>query len=70
MKIDLDFPNQIEFHSSLSSSKVSDEDYSTARDEYYRRKNLPEGHPEKISNMLDWLKAGFLKWGYYNTGTL
>ena len=61
MKIDLDFPNQIEFNSSLSSSKVSDEDYFAAKEEYYRRKKLPAGHPEKISNMLDWLKAGFLK---------
>ena len=35
------------------------EDYTDAKQEFERRKRLPDSDPEKMENMLDWLQ-------YYN----
>ena len=51
-----EFPPQTAFHSTLSNSCVSDEEYADAKSYYYKCLNLPEGHPEKMHNMVSWLK--------------
>ena len=54
-----DFPSHADFYSELKRSNVPESEYNEARDEFYRRKNLPESHPDHLSSMRGWLK-------YYN----
>jgi len=51
-----EFPTHAEFYSRLTCSNISLDDYNWARNEYNRRYALPEGHVEKMSSMMDWLK--------------
>ena len=55
MKLDVDFPPKEKFNSTLNGSFLSDEEYFTAKNEFERRKKLPEGNKLKMNNMLDWL---------------
>ena len=54
-----DFPLHEEFYSNLTQSNIPIDDYEVAKSEYKRRYGLPDGHPDKMTCMLDWL-------GYYN----
>ena len=55
IKAQVDFPKYEEFYSSLKNQNVPREDYDLAKAEFYRRKNLPSDHPEKINSFKDWL---------------
>ena len=50
-----EFPSHQDFYSTLTDSNVSLEDYNRSRSEFYRRKNLPTGHSDKMFNMRCWL---------------
>lgn len=52
----VDFPSYDEFYSELKSSNIERVQYESSREEYYRRFNLPESHPEKMYNFGCWLK--------------
>ena len=54
------FPPYAAFKSELNPNKTpSMQQYIEAKTEFYRRKLLPKGHPDKLATMLGWLK-------YYN----
>ena len=55
----IDFPPPEAFFNDLKQIPVDHNLYNTAKEEYNRRKNLPEDHKDKMHNMLDWLE-------YYN----
>ena len=59
MQMQTEFPSHADFYSELKGANVSLEEYNTARNEFYRRKNLPEENPDKIKNFVGWLE-------YYN----
>ena len=54
-----EFPPRSAFYSELKNATVSQEDYDSAKAEFYRRKGLHDNHPEKMWSMKCWLK-------YYN----
>ena len=54
-----EFPPVEAFYSSLSKTAVEPEIYNATKSYYNRCKRLPEGHPEKMSNMGDFM-------AYYN----
>ena len=60
MEATIDFPSHASFHSDLTESNVSLEDYNISKCLYESRQKLPQNHPDKIHNMKCWLK-------YYNT---
>ena len=55
----VDFPTEEQFFSELKQETVDPEQYKKAKEEFERRKELPNGHPEKMKSMECWLK-------YYN----
>ena len=55
----LDFPPHSAFFSELRGSNVSETEYTEARNEFQRRKNLPDSDSEHLRSMRGWLK-------YYN----
>ena len=57
MRQEIDFPPYAAFYSDLKGRNVDYEDYKQARDEYYRRLNLPDDSNEKYRNMSDYLKV-------------
>ena len=54
-----DFPPPEAFYNDLRNIEVDHELYDIAKEEFNRRKNLPDNHKEKMNTMLDWLE-------YYN----
>ena len=50
------FPPRDAFFSKLTQSGCSEEDYVQCRQLYETRLNLPENHPDKWSNMSDYLR--------------
>ena len=56
MQAQIEFPRHAQFYSSLKNSNVSVEEYQTAKCEYERRQSLPNNHPNKIANFVDWLE--------------
>ena len=53
------FPPREAFYSVLKNSNVDENEYKEARNKFNRRKRLPEGHPDAMRSMVDWL-------AYYN----
>ena len=51
-----EFPPRDAFFNDLKEKEMSLSDYSEAKAEFDRRKNLPNNHPDKIFNMRCWLK--------------
>ena len=51
-----EFPCREDFFSELKLKHIDQEEYDTAKSEYYRRKKLPSSDPEKIYNMGNWLE--------------
>ena len=54
-----DFPPPEAFFNDLKHIPIDDKLYVIAKNEYYRRKNLPLNHKDRINNMAGWLE-------YYN----
>ena len=52
----ISFPKYNEFYSDLKGKNVSEAEYIAAREEYNRRRKLPNGHPDKMHNFSDWLR--------------
>ena len=55
----IEFPTTKMFFNELRQSEIDETDYNKAKDEYERRRSLPETDPNHISNFKGWLK-------YYN----
>ena len=55
----VDFPTEDQFFSKLRQQTVDPDEYKKAKEEFQRRKKLPNGHPEQMKSMECWLK-------YYN----
>lgn len=51
----IEFPPHSAFFSELRNTNIPESEYKEAKSEFYRRKKLPEGHPDKMKNMRDWL---------------
>ena len=54
------FPSHESFHSDLTNSNVTQEEYNVSKIEFERRQQLPDSHKDKMFNMRCWLK-------HYNT---
>ena len=50
-----EFPPKEAFYNDLKQQSISENQYQTAREEYYYRRNLPDGQKDKIKSMRDWL---------------
>ena len=51
-----EFPLKESFFNTLKNESVDDEAYDEAKQEFNRRKALPDDHPEKIFNFRCWLR--------------
>ena len=60
MAAQIDFPDHAAFYSELRQENVPFESYENAKNEYNRRRSLPDQHPDKIHNFVGWLT-------YYNS---
>ena len=56
IRAEKNFPKRSAFFSDLTRDTVSMEDYISAKGEFMRRRLLPKSHPDKIFNMVGWLK--------------
>ena len=59
MKNCIEFPSITDFWSDLKQNTVDEKSYESAKQEFDRRRKLPDTHADHISNMFDWLR-------YYN----
>ena len=50
-----EFPPRSAFYSELRNSEIPEDDYETAKSEFYRRKALPLDDPDHIDSMENWL---------------
>jgi hypothetical protein len=55
MRQQIQFPSHQQFFSNLKQTNISTSEYSQAKNEYDRRRLLPNKHPNKINNFVDWL---------------
>ena len=59
MRADREWPPLEAFYSHLSQDLTCDEEtWSRARDEFYRRRALPESDPDHYHSMADYLRVG------------